>query len=380
MTHQFIHACAGSGKTQHIIDHCKQGGTNARKLIITLTTANQDELEGRLRKTIDSFAPMPEVTGWYAFLMNHIVRPYIPLIFPHQRVVGFIFDSGIERGSLQFKPKTDVARYFSKTSMVYKDNLEELAAALMKKANGLVENRLSLIYDEIIIDEAQDISRSGLDVIERLLSQTSIKCLLVGDSRQSLLDSSLSSKKNKKADRQNLLEWYRKFEESGHLTISEKVETYRFNQVIASFSDTIFPKEFGFAQTISRMSEVSSHDGVFLVASEDLHDYLTAFNPIVLRSAKTSWKEQTALKPINFGSAKGRTYQRVLILATGPIQEFCLKGTALKDKSACAFYVAVTRAQYSVAIVVKVNRKKLVASSLPSGLSVWYPQYEIQTS
>lgn len=369
MTHQFIHACAGSGKTQHVIDHCNTGPTDARRLIITLTTTGQDELEGRLHQAIDSSAPMPEVTGWYAFLMNHIVRPYLPLMFPNQRVAGFIFDSGEVKAALRYKPKTDVARYFSKTNMVYKDNLEELAAALMDKANGLVENRLSRIYDEIIIDEAQDISRSGLDVIEHLLHQTPIECLLVGDSRQSLLDSSLSSRKNKKADRQNLMEWYRRFEESGNLTITEKSDTYRFNQTIANFSDTIFPKELGFAPTVSQMSEVSSHDGVFLVAKEDLDDYLTTFSPTVLRASKASWKDQTTLKPINFGNAKGRAYQRVIILATGPIREFCMRGKALKDKSACAFYVAVTRAQYSVAIAVDVSRKKLVETSL---LPVWF--------
>lgn len=375
MTHQFIHACAGSGKTQQVIERCSLG-PDTRRLIITLTAAGQDELEGRLHQAIDSSGPMPEVTGWYAFLVNHIVRPYLPLIFPNQRVAGFIFDSGEAKAGLRFKSKTDVARYFSRTNMVYKDNLEELAAALMDRADGLVENRLSLIYNEIIIDEAQDISRSGLDVIERLLHQTPVKCLLVGDSRQSLLDSNLSSRKNKKADRQNLMKWYRSFEESGDLTITEKADTYRFNQAIASFSDTIFPKELGFAQTVSRMGEVSSHDGVFLVAVEDLDDYLTEFSPTVLRVSKASWKDLNSLEPINFGNAKGRTFQRVMILATGPIQEFCLKGKALKDKSACAFYVAVTRAQHSVAIAVNMSRKRLVASS---SLPVWSPQLTLHT-
>lgn len=378
MTHQFVHACAGSGKTQHVIDHCSQRQPNVRRLIITLTLTGQDELEGRLQKNIDPSAPAPEVTGWYAFLTTHIVRPYLPLLFPEQRVTGFIFDPGDARKSLRYKKKTDPRRYFSETGMIYKDNLEELATGLIDKAGGLVENRLRLIYDEILIDEVQDVSRSGLDIIACLLQQDSVRCLFVGDSRQSLLDSSLSSRKNRKADRQNLIEWYRGFENSGRLKIDEKVETYRFNQAIADFSDTIFPTRFGFSSTVSRMNDGSSHDGVFLVAKEDLGHYAAEFNPTVLRHSSSSWKDQTARNPITFGNSKGRTYQRVIILATRAIQDFCLKGKELKDKSACAFYVAVTRAQYSVAIVINQSQKNLIASA-PLSLPVWTPQHELLT-
>ncbi|WP_246875149.1 UvrD-helicase domain-containing protein [Corynebacterium sp. Marseille-P3884] len=378
MTHQFVHACAGSGKTQYVIDHCSQSHPNVRRLIITLTLTGQDEIEGRLQKNIDPSSPAPEVTGWYAFLTHHIVRPYLPLLFPKQRVTGFIFDAGDARESLRYKKKTDPRRYFSETGMIYKDNLEELATGLIDEADGLVENRLRLIYDEILIDEAQDVSRSGLDVIARLLRQDSVRCMLVGDSRQSLLDSSLSSRKNRKADRQNLMEWYRQFENSGRLKIVEKVETYRFNQTIADFSDTIFPKRFGFSSTMSRMNYESSHDGVFLVAKEDLDHYVAEFTPTVLRHSSSSWRDQTARNPITFGNSKGRTYQRVIILATGAIQDFCLKGKELQGKSACAFYVAVTRAQYSVAIVMNQSRKKLLKSA-PLSLSVWNPECEILT-
>ena len=375
MMHQFVHACAGSGKTQHVIDHCSQGQPNVRRLIITLTLAGQDELEGRLEKNIGPSVPVPEVMGWYAFLTNHIVRPYLPLLFPEQRVAGFIFDPGDSRKSLRFKKKTDPRRYFSETGMIYKDNLEELATGLIDRAGGLVENRLHLIYDEILIDEAQDVSRSGSDIIARLLHQDLVHCLLVGDSRQSLLDSSLSSRKNRKADRQNLMAWYREFVNLGRLKVDEIVETYRFNQAIADFSDTIFPKRFGFSSTVSRMNDESSHDGVFLLAKEDLEPYVAEFNPTVLRHSSSSWRDQIAHNPITFGNSKGRTYQRVVILATGAIQNFCLKGEELKDRSACAFYVAVTRAQYSVAIVINQSRKNLIASA-PLGIPVWTPKHE----
>ncbi|MGS2664595.1 AAA family ATPase [Corynebacterium glucuronolyticum] len=373
MTHQFIHACAGSGKTQHIVDHCSEGATqNVQRLIITLTTSGQDELEQRLGKATNPLAATPEVTGWYLFLLNHIVRPYLPLLFRKHRVTGFIFDAGDARARLRRIPKSNARRYLSENDMAYKDYLEELAAELMIKAGGLVENRLALIYDEIIIDEAQDISRSGLDVIELLLRQDRFHCLLVGDSRQSLIDSSLSSRKNKKADRENLLEWYRRFSREHRLKIIEKSETYRFNQSIADFSDTIFPKTLGFSPTVSRMKEETPHDGVFLVAQEDLEQYFKTYGPTVLRASKASWRDREELTPINFGISKGRTFHRVMILATKSIEDFCLKGKGLTSKSACGFYVAVTRARYSVAIVVQKTRKKLIETAPPE-LTIWMP-------
>ena len=98
-----------------------------------------------------------------------------------QRIIGFMFDLGDERDSNPIRPKTNPRRYFSKTGLIYKDSLEELATRLIDRAGGLVEKRLSRIYDEILFDEVQDISRWGLEVIARLLRQDSVRCLLIGD-------------------------------------------------------------------------------------------------------------------------------------------------------------------------------------------------------
>ena len=117
----------------------------------------------------------------------------------------------------------------------------------------------------------------------------------------------------------------------------------------------------------------------FCLQKEDIGHYVAEFNPTVLRYSSSSWKDQTAHNPITFGNSKGRTYQRVIILATDPIQNFCLKGMELKDRSACAFYVAVTRARYSVAIVINRSRKSLIASA-PQGLPVWTRQQEFLVS
>ncbi len=50
-------------------------------------------------------------------------------------------------------------------------------------------------------------------------------------------------------------------------------------------------------------------------------------------------------------STVGMTYERVLIVPTGPIAKFIATGVHLEANSASSFYVAVTRARQSVAIV-----------------------------
>ncbi|MNH34608.1 hypothetical protein D3C79_952130 [compost metagenome] len=68
---------------------------------------------------------------------------------------------------------------------------------------------------------------------------------------------------------------------------------------------------------------------------------------------------------MNFKVSKGATFERVLVVPTGPITAFIQKGACLEATSAAAFYVAATRAKQSLAIVIDKPGK----STLP----VWEP-------
>lgn len=367
--HQFIHACAGSGKTETIVKRCADVDNQKSRIAITLTLSGQDELEQRLRSSC-RLSNVPKVMGWYEFLLTHIIKPYLPLKFPGQVITGFYFPKGKQEDGRYYASKMDPKRYFLPDGRVHKDYVEELAFEIIHEAKGKVEFRLGRIFDEIIIDEAQDISRAGLSVLEKFLYSREFDLFIVGDSRQSLIDSSLRSKENKKADRLGLVKWYEKFENQGLLKIENLSYTYRFNQEIAAFSDSIFEKAFGFDPTESRFKTRSGHDGIFLVDCEDREAYLEIFSPINLRHNKKSWADLEKIEFQNFGASKGRTFDRVAIFATKPIQDFINKGQYLKDKSACGFYVAVTRARYSVAIVMK-----SVPTTLNSnlGVKIWKP-------
>lgn len=376
MIHNFIHACAGAGKTEHIVQRCANSANQNKRLVITLTDSGQEELISRL-STVCNTSQMPDVMGWYAFMIKHYVRPYLPILFPSVRPTGFIFNRDMHPNG-HYKLSGN-RRYFSSNGSIYKETLPELAVKVAEAMQGAVEKRLSRIYDEIIIDEVQDISRKSLDIIERLLAQAKPHLTLVGDVRQSLLDSDQTSSKNRNADRLGLINWYRSHESAGRLEIKELCETWRSNQKIADFSDSIFPRKLEFTPTRSQNHTVTGHDGIFLVHERHLATYLERYQPMPLRSSKASGKLLSDLKFKNIGTVKGLTYERVIIFPTIPMLKLIAEGKPLADKSACLFYVGITRARASVAIIV--NDKTLTKNLrehpfIP--ISIWSPDYSEQ--
>ena len=75
------------------------------------------------------------------------------------------------------------------------------------------------------------------------------------------------------------------------------------------------------------------------------------YSPLQLRYSKAT-KINEIYESKNFGESKGSTYDRVLIYPTKPILDWVLNNKQFNSfESKCKFYVAVTRAKYSVAII-----------------------------
>lgn len=159
------------------------------------------------------------------------------------------------------------------------------------------------------------------------------------------------STKNSQYAYAEAVKWFRERERTGKLTISESVETWRCHPKIAAFSDTIFDASWAFPSTVSRNEVMTNHDGVFLLMKQHVGNYVERFAPQCLRSMAGSGKEFD-LDFMNSKVAKGTTYDRVLIVPTAGISDFLRKGSSLEPVPAASFYVAVTRAAQSVAIVI----------------------------
>ncbi|EJB8386457.1 TPA: UvrD-helicase domain-containing protein [Pseudomonas aeruginosa] len=348
-------AVAGGRKTQGLVDHCKALPTDRRVLVVTFTQTNQQELSRRLGSQVGNLHNL-EVLGWYTFLLRHFAKPFLPFKFSGERVGGFNFEG---RPGQYAKGRH---RFMDGSNHLYACELGRLASELMATTPALLR-RLECLYDEILIDEVQDLSGYDWDILRELL-RSRIDIRMVGDVRQAVLSTNPRGQKNKQYGYAAALEWFRKQEAEGYLSISFARKTYRCRTEIAGFSDSIFHSAWGFPETESENNHVTGHDGVFLVHSQHVNQYVNRFRPQCLRYSATSAKA-FSLEFMNFKASKGATFERVLIAPTAKIEAFIKKNVHLEATSAAAFYVAVTRAEQSVAIILD----NPSASALP----VWTP-------
>ncbi|PTR29105.1 DNA helicase-2/ATP-dependent DNA helicase PcrA [Rhodococcus sp. OK519] len=286
--------------------------------------------------------------GWFTFLLQHCIRPYLPLQFPEQRLRGFNFDGQPVGGRYAEGP----ARFFDAEGRAYRLHLSRLACDVSAASNGAVVDRLSHIYDEIYIDEVQDLTGCDLLIVEQLMKAADVDVHMVGDVRQSVFDTNPRDPNLKKFRGVKMLDWFELHRASGLLDVQHNQETWRANQVIADFSDTLFPTEFCFEPTVSKQTELTGHDGVFALTEADTAAYLTRFKPQALRDSIATARN-VDLPFRNFGTVKGLTFDRVVVYPPKSVTDFLTKGTELKPKTACGLYVAVTRAKHSVAFVVQ---------------------------
>jgi DNA helicase-2/ATP-dependent DNA helicase PcrA len=337
-------AVAGSRKTQGIVEHCASLSHDRRVLVVTYTQTNQTELRNRVA-TYAGDHPSIQVMGWFTFLLRDFARPFLPFKFPGHRVRGFNFDG---RPHMMAKGSK---RFIDSNEAVYACELGRLSHELIEASKGALVHRLECIYDEILIDEVQDLSSYDWEIIDVLLN-SSLHIRMVGDIRQSVLSTNPRSAKNKKYAYAEAINWFRERESQGVLNIIENATTWRCHPKIAAFSDTIFDSSWSFPSTKSKNETVSGHDGVFLVRHEHIDEYIATFQPQCLRSTANSGKAFD-LDYLNFGLAKGMERERVLIVPTDGIVKFIQFGDFLEPRPAANFYVAITRAKQSVAIVIQ---------------------------
>jgi superfamily I DNA/RNA helicase len=348
-------AVAGGRKTQGLVEHCNATAPDRRVALVTFTQTNQQEIRHRLSVHAGDRHHLA-VLGWYTFLLRHFAQPFLRFKFPKERVGGFDFDGRPHQKAV------GKDRYMNRSNQIYSCELGRLAYELMQATPTLLR-RLECLFDELLIDEVQDLSGYDWEII-RVLLQSRIDVRMVGDVRQAVLSTNPRGQKNKRFGYAESLEWFRERKAEGLLDISYATTTYRCRSEIAIFSDSIFDADWGFPGTTSENAELSGHDGVFLIHSRHVPDYVQRFGPQCLRYSAISGK-QYDLDYMNFKVSKGSTFERVLIAPTAKIEAFIKNNIYLESTTAAAFYVAVTRAKQSLAIIID--------QSGNSTLPVWVP-------
>lgn len=336
-----IVACAGSRKTTSIIE-AALSIANDRVLITTYTNENVDQLNALLIEKAGCVPPNITVLSWFSFLLQDGVRPYQNFLADGWRVATIDF---VARPSFWIKKSKVRSYYFDAVGNILSDRVSEFIVECNKKSGGRIINRIEKVYPHIFIDEMQDMAGYDFEFLEALFAS---KCTVIGvcDPRQGTFSTNKSSK-NKKYKRDGVSDWIEKCESSGIIATEERVVCYRSNQSICDFSDTLFPS---LPRTVSKNSTITGHDGIFTIPSEDALEYYSKWKPVVLRYSKQA--DTFGLEAFNIGKMKGRSFDRVMVFTTEPMRKFLRTKKPEDAGELSKFYVAVTRARYSVALVV----------------------------
>lgn len=337
-----IIAAAGSGKTTCLI---KQAMENHKKriCIITYTIDNLNEITNAFCRANGSVPDNVTIVSWFSFLLNECVRPYQNVLYDDKRIENICFVNGV---SAKFVSKSDITKYYLHDGReIYTDKISEFSCLCNEQSNGAVINRLANLYDSLYIDEVQDLAGFDFDLLE-VLFDSQIEIVTVGDNRQHTFATN-NSRKYKKFKGSNIIDLFKLWEGQNKCQIEYMRDCFRSNQMICELADSLYPE---MPKTISKNDGKTGHDGVFVISENDLEDYILKNDPIILRYDRKT--KIDGFGALNFGLSKGLTFDRVLILPNGPIKKFLKTGDIKHvEKSRAKFYVALTRARYSVAFL-----------------------------
>jgi superfamily I DNA/RNA helicase len=356
---KLIIASAGSGKTTFLVNKALEQ-KEGKVLITTYTQANEAEIR---KKIIEINKCIPEnvtVQTWFSFLLQHGVKPFQGNLF-EKKIKGLILvnsQSGLKAYTKSKQPiyfaeeKEFEKYYFSNGLKIYSDKLSKFVFRCNEKSDGSVIDRLARIYNHIYIDEVQDLAGYDLELL-KLLFKCSSDILLVGDPRQGTYSTN-SSSKNKKFKKSEIIHFFEDVSRDIETDQTSLLTNYRCNPQICDLSNKLFAD---FQSTTSGNNTITEHDGVYFIKEEDIETYLQEHKPVQLRDSKKKEVNQNH-RVMNFGEAKGLSFDRVLIYPTKPFIDWLKSNnTELAPTSRSKFYVALTRARHSVGILYDYNEK-----------------------
>lgn len=329
-----IQACAGSGKTQLIVDKTKN--QKLRFIIITFTDNNRDNLRARILKSNDNAWPTNVwLTTYYSFLFNFCYKPFFS---DEIKAKGILFDSNLRPG--KYAKKKTSPYYLSDKGYFYK---ARLGAFVIDYGLEDVIKRVEEHFDFLIIDECQDMDSWDFDLILSF-KKASVSLLYVGDFYQHTFSTSNDGNKNK-----NLYESMSKyracFEKEGFLfddcTLSK---SWRCSKSVCSFIEN----NLG----ISIKSKKDRDSSVtFIDDKEEIAKILSNSSIAKLHYSKGSSYGENHF---NWGEVKGmNSFKDVCILLNKTTFDY-YKNNDLKSLNALTknkLYVAITRAHGNVYLI-----------------------------
>lgn len=178
MDKKVIFAVAGSGKTTYIVNSLS---LQKKSLILTYTDGNYDNLSRKILGKFNGVWPNTvTLMTYFSFLYNFCYKPYLA---DKTHAKGITFKSNPNR----YDRCTEQKYFLSSSCLLYSNRL----AFYFERENivSKIMNRLEKYFDELIIDEIQDIGGRDFNFLEAIM-EANINMLFVGDFYQHTFDTS----------------------------------------------------------------------------------------------------------------------------------------------------------------------------------------------
>ena len=371
-------ACAGSGKSTHIINcaiEAFQKSIDHKKiLIITFTTNNQNNLKDRI---INRLGYLPEkiiIIGWYHFLLTYWIKPYKGDVIGklYNEHVGLLLTnghSGMRRDAsgrvyTTFAKGDLESKYLTRDNLIYSDRVSEFAIECYKRNTINLINRLNNIFSHIYIDEAQDLVGADFDILKIILTTSEISTTILADPRQHTYSTHAHHKHKNYAGRPDYFAKEKiNTKRKTYIIINHSYlkTSHRCNDKICTAASNLIP-EYEALEPCKceecRITKATSSKrvGCFLVKESYIEDFISEYSPLALTDDRNVAISSSITERMNFGECKGIERDFVLIYPTENYRKWIKNKTIITSQEAKAkFYVALTRARHTVGIVVPDN-------------------------
>lgn len=369
MNNKLYIASAGAGKTTKLINDAIERCTSMQDsnkivAIVTYTQKNQEHAQHKIANS-NYRGKSIKVYGWYEFLLRFIARPFKVDVIPELRHahIGLLLVNNISG-----KEKSKNGQYYStyregdkKTKYltqsgykIYSDKLSEFCIECYESNRHILIPRLERIFDSIYFDEAQDFTGYDFDII-KLILKSKILCTIACDPRQHTYDTHATTKYKKYKGKIDLFcsDVLNKRKELIKIDNETLQKSWRCPKCICDFASKIMPE---YPLMISNKEDRIGQ--CILITKQYADVYTQLVSPIALIWNETSKKEVSAYSEsvYNLGEVKGIEFENVVIYPTKTMLKWMKNmESSLPDTSKAKFYVGVTRAMETLAIIVPDN-------------------------
>jgi DNA helicase-2/ATP-dependent DNA helicase PcrA len=183
MDKKIILAAAGSGKTTYLVNQISK---ESRSLIITHTIANKLNLRESIIRKFGFFPENIRIQTYFSFLYSFCIQPFL---MNEYKLKGLNYNYKYNQNWYEKGDK----RYLTNTNRLYHNRAAKFIDE--KNLSAEIKIRLEKYYQYLYIDEVQDFAGHDFNLL-RVISQSNINALYVGDFYQHTFDTSRDGRVN----------------------------------------------------------------------------------------------------------------------------------------------------------------------------------------